>query len=139
MAEGVGVQVGKIRIFLLQPVPPMPVPDTCNVVRIHRSTVLIGKQVATFLPEVPVPFGLFAAPLQVAAQDFVHLRGNRQLTRLALFGVGLLVHTVLWVVHDAGTDGDGLAPQVYGTQLDARRTPRAGCRRASARGSACTT
>ena len=122
MAEGVGVQVGKIRVFLLQPVPHT-VQILCNVVRIHRSTVLIGKQVATFLPEVPVPFGLFAAPLQVAAQDFVHLRGNRQLTRLALFGVGLLVHTVLWVVHDAGTDGDGLAPQVYGTQLDARALP----------------
>lgn len=46
-----GVQVGKIRVFLLQPVPHA-VQILCNVVRIHRSTVLIGKQVAAFLPEI---------------------------------------------------------------------------------------
>ena len=62
MAEGVGVQVGKIRVFLLQLVPHA-VQILCNVVRIHRSTVLIGKQVAAFLPEIPVQIRLFAAPL----------------------------------------------------------------------------
>ena len=57
-----GFKWGKFGFFPLQPVPHT-VQILCNVVRIHRSTVLIGKQVAAFLPEIPVPFRLFATPL----------------------------------------------------------------------------